>query len=289
VGSDLFGDPGKQVPGALTTASPPGVIPAPSTPGRDPGEPFLRLVGIRKRFGAVTALRGVDLEARRGEVLALVGDNGAGKSTLVKTIAGVLRADAGEIYVEGQRVTLGTPHAAAALGIATVYQDLALVENLDPVANLFLGAEAARGPLVGVLRRLNEMEMEQRARETLDRIGAMVPNLHRPVAGLSGGQRQAIAVGRALLWGSRLVMLDEPTAALGVRQTGQVLELVRRLAADGQSVILVSHNLSDVFSVADRICVLRLGANAGTFATAETNMQEVVSAITGAIPAEGAA
>jgi D-xylose transport system ATP-binding protein len=289
VDPDLLGDSGKQMPGALAVASPRPAAPVPGMDERDPDEPFLRLVGIRKRFGGVTALRGVDLEARRGEVLALVGDNGAGKSTLVKTIAGVLRADAGEIYVAGQQVTLGTPHAAAELGIATVYQDLALCENLDPVANLFLGAELGRGPLVGVLRRLNEMDMEQRARETLDRIGASVPNLHRPVAGLSGGQRQAIAVGRALLWGSRLVMLDEPTAALGLRQTGQVLELVRRLAAEGQAVILVSHNLSDVFSVADRICVLRLGANAGTFAARDTNAQAVVGAITGARLAEGAA
>jgi D-xylose transport system ATP-binding protein len=270
------------VPGALIAPSPRGSTPAPAEPERDPDEPFLRLVGIRKRFGGVVALRGVDLGVRRGEVLALVGDNGAGKSTLVKTIAGVQRADEGEIYVEGRRVTLATPHAAASLGIATVYQDLALCENLDPVANLFLGGELGRHPLVGMLRRLNDTEMERRAQETLDRIGAAVPNLHRPVAGLSGGQRQAIAVGRALLWGSKLVILDEPTAALGITQTVQVLDLVRRLAADGQAVILVSHSLPDVFSVADRILVLRLGANAGTFAGRETSVQDIVAAMTGA-------
>jgi D-xylose transport system ATP-binding protein len=249
--------------------------------------PFLELRGVSKRFGGVTALRGVDLEVRAGEVVALVGDNGAGKSTLVKTISGAIHADEGEFFVEGRRVGLGTPTAAAALGIATVYQDLALCENLDVVANLFLGAELGRGPLVGVLRRLREPEMSRVARTTLDSLSVNLPSLARQVAGLSGGQRQAIAVGRALLWGSKLVILDEPTAALGVQQTAQVLELVRRLAAQGQAILLISHSLPDVFAVADRICVLRLGANAGMFVRRDTDVDEVVSAMTGGLTLAG--
>jgi D-xylose transport system ATP-binding protein len=253
------------------------------TPSNTPLTPFLELRGVHKRFGGVTALRGVDLEVFPGEVVALVGDNGAGKSTLIKTISGALRADEGEFYVDGQQVSLGTPHAAAALGIATVYQDLALCENLDVVANLFLGVELGRRPLVGMFRRLREPEMHRVARETLDKLSVNLPSLDSPVAGLSGGQRQAIAVGRALLWGSKLVILDEPTAALGVQQTAQVLELVRRLAAQRQAVLLVSHSLPDVFAVADRICVLRLGANAGTFVRAETDADEIVAAMTGGL------
>jgi D-xylose transport system ATP-binding protein len=249
--------------------------------------PFLELRDVHKRFGGVTALGGVDLEVYPGEVVALVGDNGAGKSTLVKTISGAIHADEGEFFVQGRKVSLGNPQAAAALGIATVYQDLALCENLDVVANLFLGAELGRAPFVGVLRRLREPEMNRIARETLGSLSVNLPSLERPVAGLSGGQRQAVAVGRALLWGSKLVMLDEPTAALGVQQTAQVLELVRRLAAQGQAILLISHSLPDVFAVADRICVLRLGKNAGTFARRETNVDEVVSAMTGGLTLAG--
>lgn len=247
------------------------------------GTPLLQLRGVHKRFGGVTALDGVDLEVYPGEVVALVGDNGAGKSTLIKTIAGVLRADGGEFFVEGRHVSLSSPHAASALGIATVYQDLALCENLDVVSNLFLGAERVERPFVGLLRRLDEPTMNRIAREKLSSLSATVPALDRPVAGLSGGQRQAVAVARALLFGSRLVILDEPTAALGVQQTEQVLQLVRRLAEQGQAVLLVSHSLPDVFAVADRICVLRLGANAGTFERSETNVDEVVAAMTGGL------
>jgi D-xylose transport system ATP-binding protein len=248
--------------------------------------PFLELRGVEKRYGGVTALRGVDLEVDAGEVVALVGDNGAGKSTLIKTIAGVVRADSGEYLIQGERVSVGSPHAAAALGIATVYQDLALCENLDVVANLFLGAELGRRPLLGPLRRLSEAEMERRAHATLTRLGTEVPMLRRPVAGLSGGQRQAVAVGRALLWGSKLVVLDEPTAALGVKQTANVLELVRRLAGEGQAVILISHSLPEVFAVADRIYVLRLGANAGTFDARSTSAETIVAAMTGSLQFE---
>jgi D-xylose transport system ATP-binding protein len=248
---------------------------------------LLELRGAQKRYGGVTALRGVDLTVDAGEVVALVGDNGAGKSTLVKTIAGVVQADDGVYLVDGVEVSLRSPYAASSLGIASVYQDLALCENLDVVANLFLGAELGRRPLLGPLRRLSEPEMERRARETLARLGTEVPLLRRPIAGLSGGQRQAVAVGRALLWGSRLVILDEPTAALGVKQTEHVLELVRRLAIDGQGVILISHSLPEVFAVADRICVLRLGANAGTFKTSEATAETIVGAMTGSLALEG--
>lgn len=247
------------------------------------GTPLLQLQGVEKRFGGVTALRGVDLEVHAGEVVALVGDNGAGKSTLIKTISGALRADAGEFFIDGELVSFATPHAAAARGIATVYQDLALCENLDVVSNLFLGAERAQRPVAGLLRRLDEPRMNRIARERLASLAAVVPTLDRPVAGLSGGQRQAVAVARALLFGARLVILDEPTAALGVQQTAQVLELVRRLAEQGQGVLLISHSLPDVFAVADRICVLRLGANAGTFDRATTSVNEVVAAMTGGL------
>jgi D-xylose transport system ATP-binding protein len=245
--------------------------------------PLLQLRGVHKRFGSVTALRGVDLDVHAGEVVALVGDNGAGKSTLIKTISGALHADEGEFFVDGSPVSLGTPHTAASLGIATVYQDLALCENLDVVSNLFLGAERAERPLVGLLRRLDEPKMNRIAREKLSSLSATIPTLDRPVAGLSGGQRQAVAVARALLFGSRLVILDEPTAALGVEQTAQVLQLVRRLAEQGQAVLLISHSLPDVFAVADRICVLRLGANAGTFERNATTVDEVVAAMTGGL------
>jgi D-xylose transport system ATP-binding protein len=243
--------------------------------------PFLELRDVHKRYGSVTALRGVDLQVYAGEVLALVGDNGAGKSTLIKTIAGVVHADEGQFFVEGRRVSLASPHAAAALGIATVYQDLALCDNLDVVANLFLGSELARRPLVGALRRLQEPPMERIARETLASLGIELPSLRRPVAGLSGGQRQAVAVARALLWGSRLVILDEPTAALAVAQTELVLGLVRRLAAQEQAVVLINHSLPEVFAVADRIYVLRLGAHAGTFDRRATTSDEIVAAMTG--------
>lgn len=251
--------------------------------------PLLEAAGIQKHFGRVVALRDADFALERNEVHALVGDNGAGKSTLVKTISGAIPADEGEFFVEGRRVGLGTPHAAASLGIATVYQDLALCENLDVVANLFLGGEIGRRPFAGVLCRLREPEMERRARETLAELGASVPDLRRSVAGLSGGQRQAVAVGRALLWGSKLVILDEPTAALGAKQTGQVLDLIRRLAGRGQAVLFISHSLPDVFAVADRIVVLRLGANAGSFVTSETSSGEIVAAMTGGLTMAGAA
>jgi D-xylose transport system ATP-binding protein len=244
-------------------------------------QPLLALEGIGKRFGPVQALSDVELEVHQGEVLALVGDNGAGKSTLVKTVAGVHAPDVGRIRFEGREVKLSSPQDAAALGISTVYQDLALCDNLDVVANLYLGRELLRAPLAGRLRRLTEPEMEAQAGETLAGLSVRLPGLRRPVAALSGGQRQSVAVARAVLWGSRVVLLDEPTAALGVEQTDGVLKLIRRLAERGLAVVVISHNLSDVFRVADRIAVLRLGRNAGTFVAADTEPDAVVSAITG--------
>jgi D-xylose transport system ATP-binding protein len=250
--------------------------------------PLLRLRGIRKSYGPVQALRGVDLDIAAGEVHALVGDNGAGKSTLIKVMSGSVHADAGQVEFDGRPVRLHSPAAAAGLGIATVYQDLALCENLDVAANLFLGREFSDRPLAGPLRRLREPQMYRRAQQTLDTLSIRIPSLTTPVGSLSGGQRQAVAVGRAVLWGSRLVLLDEPTAALGVEQTAQVLRMIRDVAARGLAVLVISHSLPDVFQVADRISVLRLGANAGTFDRRATSPQTVVAAITGGLGIEGA-
>ncbi|MGH3853695.1 MAG: ATP-binding cassette domain-containing protein [Pseudonocardiaceae bacterium] len=242
--------------------------------------PILALTGISKRFGPVRALSDVDLEVEAGEVVALVGDNGAGKSTLVKVIAGVGPADSGEIRWLGNHVSIGKPHDAAALGIATVYQDLSLCDNLDVVANLFLGNEAVR---LGVL---DEIGMERRARELLSSLSVTLPSPRVPVSALSGGQRQSVAIARAMLGSPKLVILDEPTAALGIKQTRQVLDLIERLRDQGPGVILISHNLADVKAVADRVVVLRLGHNAGEFPIGNATEQDIVSAITGAsVPA----
>ena len=240
--------------------------------------PLLALKGVSKSFGPVQALDGVDFEVRAGEVVALVGDNGAGKSTLVKTVAGIHSPDAGELAFEGRSVQVDGPTDAVRLGIATVYQDLALCDNLDVVANLFLGQEevASRG------RQLDETHMEQRAHELLDRLAVTITNMRAEVGTLSGGQRQQVAIARSLLGDPRVVLLDEPTAALGVRQTAQVLELIKRLREEGHGVLVISHNLADVFEVADRIFVLRLGRKAGDYDARETSQDEIVAAITGA-------
>lgn len=238
--------------------------------------PLLELRGVSKRFGAVEALTQVDFETQTGEVMALVGDNGAGKSTLIKGIAGIYPFDEGEVYMDGQKVNIHGPRDAAALGIEIVYQDLALADNLDVVANMFLGRERTKS-----FRRLDEVSMEQASLETLDSLSVTtIRSVRQQVASLSGGQRQAIAVAKAVMWNSRLVILDEPTAALGVAQTRQVLDLVRRLADRGLGVVLISHNLHDIFEVADRITVLRLGHKVAVFQAAETTQQEVVHAIT---------
>lgn len=239
-------------------------------------QPILELRGVSKKFGAVQALYKVDFAAREGEVMALVGDNGAGKSTLVKGIAGIYPYDEGKIFYDGKDVHIHSPRDTAELGIEIVYQDLALADNLDVVANMFLGREIRNFPW-----RLDETEMERKTIETLDSLSvSTLQSVRVPVAGLSGGQRQAIAVAKAVMWNSKVVILDEPTAALGVAQTRQVLDLVRRLGDQGLAVIVISHNLHDVFEVTDRITVLRLGQKVAEYKTEETNQQEVVEAIT---------
>jgi D-xylose transport system ATP-binding protein len=242
----------------------------------------LSIKGISKHFGPVQALDGVDLDVRAGEVLALVGDNGAGKSTLVKSISGIHAVDSGEFTFEGRQVTIGSPGAAAELGIATVYQDLALCDNLDVVANLFLGQEELVGGAGTAVRALDEIAMEQRSHELLEQLSVTIPSVRSEVGTLSGGQRQQVAVARSLLGEPKVVMLDEPTAALGVVQTKQVLDLIRRLRERNLGVIVISHNLADVFAVADRIFVLRLGRRAGIFDSSNTTEEQVVGAITGA-------
>ena len=246
-----------------------------------PDEPLvLELRGISKSFGSVEALTDVDLEVHRGEIMALVGDNGAGKSTLIKAIAGIHGVDSGEIWFEGKHVSISGPKDAARLGIEVVYQDLALCDNLDVVQNMYLGREAHN-----VLQVLSEPVMEQRTATTLKSLAVTtIRSIRQPVATLSGGQRQSVAVARAVMWNSTLVILDEPTAALGVAQTEQVLSLVKRLGEQGLAVILISHNLHDVFAIADRITVLRLGRNAGLYDRAKTTQQEVVQAITAGAP-----
>jgi D-xylose transport system ATP-binding protein len=245
-----------------------------------PASTLLALKGISKSFGAVEALKDVELELRAGEVIGLVGDNGAGKSTLIKAIAGVQPADDGETYFEGERVALRTPQAATGLGIATVYQDLALCENLDVVANLFLGQELGNGAGVHLL---DETSMEHRALELLDSIGVTtIRSVRIEVASLSGGQRQAVSIARSLLGDPKVVLLDEPTAALGIIQTREILKLIDRLRERGLGVVVISHNLANVFEIADRIVVLRLGRVAATFDADSTKREAVVGAITGA-------
>jgi D-xylose transport system ATP-binding protein len=247
---------------------------APS-PGADASTPLLSLRNIQKSFGAVHVLRGVDLDVRAGQVTALVGDNGAGKSTLIKGVAGIHAFDEGEYLFEGRPVTVHGPKDANALGIEVVYQDLALCDNLDVVQNMFLGRE------MGSVAALNEDAMEARARETLDGLSVRtLQSVRQAVASLSGGQRQTVAIARSVLWNSKLVVLDEPTAALGVAQTEQVLRLVRRLADNGLGVILISHNLNDIFEVADDIAVLYLGAMVAQVRRADVTSNQVVELIT---------
>jgi D-xylose transport system ATP-binding protein len=245
------------------------------------GEPALRLKGINKAFGAVQALRDVDFEVYPAEVVGLVGDNGAGKSTLVKVISGAYPADSGEIFVNGKSVTIATPQDAARLGIETVYQDLALCDNLDVVANLYLGREVGPG-LPFLPRGLSENEMERTTSEVLRQLEVKIPSVRVPVASLSGGQRQSIAVAKTILRNASVVQLDEPTAALGVAQTRQVLNLIKRLREQGLAVIVISHNLADIFDVVDRAIVMRLGRRVATFDIKSTTSEQVVAAITGA-------
>src|SRR3954451_1678877 len=239
--------------------------------------PLLELQGITKRFGAVRALNGVDFRVMPGEVVGLVGDNGAGKSTLVKVISGIHPSDEGEYLWDGKPVHVTAPPDATHLGIATVYQDLALCDNLDVVENLFLGREVVRAGL------LDEVAMEHKANELLGELSVTtIQSVRGEVGAMSGGQRQSVAIARSLLGEPKLVILDEPTAALGVQQTAQVLALVKRLKARGLGVIVISHNMADVFEVTDKIFVMRLGTGAATFDTHSASREEVVAAITGA-------
>lgn len=242
--------------------------------GPQPGNPILKLRQISKNFGAVSALTDIDLDVHAGEVVALVGDNGAGKSTLIKILAGVHQPSSGTIEFCGETVSLDSPGRALELGIATVFQDLALCENLDVVANLFLGHELSPW-------NLDEVAMEVKAWTLLRELAARIPSFREPVASLSGGQRQTVAIARSLLLDPKIIMLDEPTAALGVAQTAEVLNLIERVRDRGLGVIIISHNMEDVRAVADRVVVLRLGRNNGVFSPDATN-NELVTAITGA-------
>jgi D-xylose transport system ATP-binding protein len=238
-------------------------------------EPVLALRGVNKSFGPVHVLHDVDFSVRPGEVTALVGDNGAGKTTLVKCIAGIHPVDSGEILFNGEPVQIHNPRDAAALGIEVVYQDLALADNLDIVQNMFLGRERRRHGM------LDEASMELAARKTLASLSVRtVKSVRTPVSSLSGGQRQTVAIAKAVLWDSKVVLLDEPTAALGVAQTRQVLDLVRRLAEQGLGVVLISHNMNDVFEVADRIATLYLGRMAADVATKDVTNSQIVELIT---------
>jgi D-xylose transport system ATP-binding protein len=248
--------------------------------GRVSDTPLLELRGVFKAFGSVQALTDVDFEVRHGEVMALVGDNGAGKSTLIKCVAGIHPMDDGQIFFDGEPVSIHSPKDAANLGIEVVYQDLALCDNLDVVQNMYLGREERDW-----FQRLKEAPMEAHTAETLKSLAVTtIKSIRQPVATLSGGQRQSVAVARAVMWNSRLVILDEPTAALGVSQTEQVLALVNRLAEQGLAVVLISHNLHDIFETATRITVLRLGRDVGVYDRATTSQDEIVHAITAGAP-----
>ena len=252
--------------------------------GQPAPSPHLMVRGIHKWFGGVHALRGVDFEAKRGEVMALVGDNGAGKSTLMKVLAGAHTAEDGEIWLDNKLVTVGSPQDASELGIQIVYQDLALCENLDVAANLSLGAEPVKpgwGFLPRPLRAIDDLQMEVMAQNAIDRLEVRtLKSVRAKVAGLSGGQRQAIAIARAVGAESTVVLLDEPTAALGVAQTRQVLDIVRRLRTTNHAVVYISHNLREIFDIADRICVLRHGGNVATWRTSDTTPDKIVVAMT---------
>jgi ABC-type sugar transport system ATPase subunit len=251
-------------------------------------EPLLRAIAIHKHFGGVTALDGAHLELRRGEIMGLVGDNGAGKTTLVQIVAGSLEADSGQVLVEGREVHFRGPAEALNAGIETVYQDLALVDPLSAVGNIFLGREVLRRSAVGrALRLMDSRSMRVRARAVIDEIGAHIPSISAPARDLSGGQRQSLAIARAMLFRRRIVILDEPTAALGVRESEHVLEIIRRLKAGGCSVIVISHNVEQLMRYADRVTVLRLGRTVGVRAIAMTAAAEIVSLITGVTGPDG--
>jgi fructose transport system ATP-binding protein len=251
--------------------------------------PVLEASGLVKRYGHVTALAGCDFELFAGEILAVIGDNGAGKSTLIKALSGALRPDEGEIRLDGQAVSFHTPLDARRAGIETVYQDLAVAPALDVAANLFRGRELRRrGPLGSTLRMVDKRSMRREASKHLSELQIGIQSIRVPVENLSGGQRQGVAVARAAAWGKRVVIMDEPTAALGVKETGQVLELIRRVRDRGLGVILISHDMPHVFELADRIHVMRLGRRAAVVTPQSHSMSEAVAIMTGAIAAGAA-
>src|SRR5918992_1692910 len=251
-------------------------------------EPLLTARRISKRFGHVHALRDADFDVFPNEIVALIGDNGAGKSTLVKIISGTLHPDAGEIWFEGRRVAVATPLAARHLGVETVYQDLALAPELTPAANLFLGREELRPGLLGKLGFLDNAKMRNRSKEALARLGTGLQDADTEVANLSGGQRQSVAVGRAITWASKVIFMDEPTAALGVVPAQKVLELIRRVRDSGISIVFISHNMPQVLEVADRIEVLRLGKRVARFKAGDAKVEDLIAAMTGALTQEAA-
>lgn len=244
--------------------------------------PILEVRGLSRRFGHVQALDNANFDINAGEVVALIGDNGAGKSTLVKALSGNLATDSGQILFEGIPIELTSPTQASKLGIETVYQDLALAPHLDPVQNMYLGREIMQDGLAGVLGFMKTKVMREKSRVAFDELGATVKSLTAPVGSMSGGQRQAVAIARAISWADRVVFLDEPTAALGVRQTANVLETIRRVRDKGVAVVLISHSMPHVMEVADRVQVMRLGTRVATVKASETSMEELVGLMTGA-------
>jgi len=253
------------------------------------GEPVLRARGIDKSFGAVRVLESVDFEVRPGEVVALIGDNGAGKSTLINVLTGVLRPDSGEIFFEEKRVRFATPHEARERGIETVYQDLAVAPQLDAVSNIFLGREHRRAGILGRLGFLDGSRMRQETEDQLTDLRVRLSSLEKPLSTLSGGQRQGVAVARAVMWASKVVIMDEPTAALGVAQVEMVLDLIRRVRDTGIPVVFISHNMPHVFEVADRISVLRLGEMVAELDPATATTDDAVAAMTGSARGNGEA
>jgi ABC-type sugar transport system ATPase subunit len=245
--------------------------------GAERGEVVMRLEKVGKDFGAVTALRETSLDVRAGEVMAIVGDNGAGKSTMMKIIAGVHQPSRGQVFLNGEAVRMTDPSVARRHGIEVVYQDLALADQQTVYMNVFLGRELTRGPF----RRLDRKRMARESKQMIDELDVRIPSVNSRVRDLSGGQRQGVAIGRAAHWATQLVLMDEPTAALGVQETRRTEELIMRMRERGRGIIIVSHSLDQVFRIADRICVLRRGENVGLFDTAETTGDEIVSTITG--------
>jgi simple sugar transport system ATP-binding protein len=253
------------------------------------GEVVLEAVDVVKRYGSVEALRGASFEVRAGEVVALIGDNGAGKSTLVKCMAGAEQPTSGTLRFEGREVHFDSPTAARQAGIETVYQDLAVAPDLDPAANLFLGRELRRPGILGFLGMLDKSAMRRRAVDEFGRLGVTLQSIDVPIGSLSGGQRQSVAVARSVVWASKVVFMDEPTAALGVVQRERVLDVIRRVRDEGIAVVLISHNMPEVLAVSDRVEVLRLGRRVARFTAADATLEDLVGAMTGALTQEDAA